>query len=72
MSATISNPAKCEVLAVKHILLAKNCTVAEINWQIVEVYGPDVMIGTKVQQWYRLFKEGLTNVMMKSVAVAQQ
>lgn len=49
MSATISNPAKCEVLAVKHILLAKNCTVAEINWQIVEVYGPDVVSDTRAQ-----------------------
>ena len=39
-------------------MLARNNNAAEIHRQLCEVYGPNVMIDSKVRQWFRLFKEG--------------
>jgi len=62
MCATINNPASCEVRAVIRFLLARNNNAAEIHRQLCEVYGPNVMSGSKVRQWCRLVKEGRRNI----------
>jgi hypothetical protein len=45
MAATIQSPAKCKVLSVIRFIKAKGERPAEIQKQIVAVYG-DVMIST--------------------------
>jgi len=62
MCAAINNPVSCEVRAVIRFLLARNNNVAEIQGQLCEVYGPNVMSESKVRQWRRLFKEGRTDI----------
>ena len=62
MCAAINNPDSCDVRAVIRFLFARKNNAAEINRQLCEVYGLNVMSDSKVRQWRRLFEEGLTNV----------
>jgi hypothetical protein len=61
MSAPIQSPAKSEVRSVIRFLNAKGERPAEIQKQIVSVYG-DVMIQHNVTKWCREFSEGRTDI----------
>ncbi len=61
MVAPIQSPAKCEMRSVVRFLNAKGERSAEINRQIVTVYG-DIMNRQNVTKWCREFSEGRTNV----------
>ena len=62
MFKTINQPADCEVRAVIRFLSARNISAAEINRQITEVHGPNIMSDSKVRKWVRAFNEGRENV----------
>ena len=61
MVAPIQSPAKCEVLFVIRFLNAKGERPAEIQKQIVAVYG-NVINRENVTKWCREFSEGRTDV----------
>jgi hypothetical protein len=61
MAAPIQSPAKCEVRSVMRFLNAKYESPAEINEQIVAVYG-DVMSRQNVMKWCHEFSEWRTDV----------
>ena len=61
MAAPIQSPAKCEVRSVIRFLNAKGERPAEINKQIVAVYG-NVMNRQNMTKWFREFSEGRTDV----------
>jgi len=60
MAAPIQSPAKCEVRSVIRFFNAKGERLAEINKQIVAVYG-NVMKRQNVTKWCREFSEGRTD-----------
>jgi len=62
MASKISYPASCEVRSVIRFLNAKVVSAAQIQRELIEVYGPGVMGEGKVRQWCREFKSGRTNV----------
>jgi hypothetical protein len=61
MAAPIQSPAKCEVRSVIRFLNAKGERPAEIQKQIVAVYG-NVMNRQNMMKWCREFTEGRTDV----------
>jgi hypothetical protein len=65
MAVLIQNPARCEVRAVIRFLYAKGETAAEINRQLVSVYGEDVMNRQNMAKWCREFKREEVMFMMK-------
>jgi hypothetical protein len=55
-------PAKCEILAVIHLLHAKNMSAAEIHRELFAVvYGKNIMSEGTVRQRCRKFKNGRAN-----------
>lgn len=58
MSATLDNPAKCEVRGIIRFLLAKNHSSTEIHRELYVVYGPNITSEGVVRQWVRFFKNG--------------
>ncbi|GBM71214.1 hypothetical protein AVEN_48587-1 [Araneus ventricosus] len=62
MFKTISDPADCEVHPVIRFLNAKKVKPAEIQRQLVEIYGENVMTDGMVRKWVRQFNDGRTNV----------
>jgi len=61
MAAPIQSPAKCEVRSVIKYLNAKRERPAEIQKQIVAVYG-NIMNRQNVTKWCREFSEGRIDV----------
>ena len=64
MAAPIQSPAKCEVRSVIKYLNAKRERPAEIQKQIVAVYG-NIMNRQNVTKWWREFSEGRLTTTMK-------
>ncbi|GBM34349.1 hypothetical protein AVEN_211886-1 [Araneus ventricosus] len=62
MFKTIADPADREVRSVIRFLNANNVKQAEINRQLVEIYGENVMTDGMVRKWVRQFNDGRTNV----------
>ncbi|GBN19213.1 hypothetical protein AVEN_31833-1 [Araneus ventricosus] len=62
MFKTIDDPADCEVRCVIRFLNAKKFKPAEIHFQLVEIYGENVMTDGMVRKWVRQFNDGRTNV----------
>ncbi|GBM21832.1 hypothetical protein AVEN_32828-1 [Araneus ventricosus] len=62
MFKTIADPADCEVRSVIRVLNANNAKQAEINRQLVEIYGENVITDGMVRKWVRQFNDGRTNV----------
>ncbi|GBN57226.1 hypothetical protein AVEN_205348-1 [Araneus ventricosus] len=62
MFKTIADPAECEVRSLIRFLNAKKVKPAEINRQLGEIYGENVMIDGMVRKWVRQFNDGRTNV----------
>jgi transposase len=58
----IDNPASSEIRAVIRFLHAKNMSAAEIHRELCAVYGQNVTSEGTVRQWYRMYKNGQTNV----------
>ncbi|GBN84634.1 hypothetical protein AVEN_202995-1 [Araneus ventricosus] len=61
MFQTIADPADCEVRSVIRFSNAKKVKPAEINRQLVEIYGENVMTDGMVRKWVRQFYDGRTN-----------
>jgi hypothetical protein len=57
----IENHATCEIQSVIKFLNAKNVRLAEIYWQVCEVYGENAMSDGMMRRWCRMFSEGRTN-----------
>jgi transposase len=63
MCPAIDNPTSCEIRAVIHFLHTKNMSAVEIHHELCAVvYGQNLMSEGTVRQWYRIFKDGWTNV----------
>ncbi|GBM97359.1 hypothetical protein AVEN_6013-1 [Araneus ventricosus] len=62
MFKKIVDPADCEVRSVIRFLKAKKVKLAEIHFQLVEIYGENVMTDGMVRKWVRQFNDGHTNV----------
>ncbi|GBL86595.1 hypothetical protein AVEN_194845-1 [Araneus ventricosus] len=62
MFKTIADPADCEVRSVIRFLNAKKVKPAEIDRQLVKIYGENVMTDGIVRNWVRQFNDGRTNV----------
>jgi hypothetical protein len=62
MAMSIPSPAKCEVRAVILFLYAKRETAAEINGQLVSLYGEDVMSRQNMAKWCCKFEAGKSDV----------
>jgi hypothetical protein len=70
MCPAIDNPASCEIRVVIRFLRAKkkkkqkkNMNAAGIHRELcAATYGQNVMSKGTVGQWYRMFKDGRTNV----------
>ncbi|GBO34485.1 hypothetical protein AVEN_95017-1 [Araneus ventricosus] len=61
MFKTIADPADCEVRSVLRFLNAKKVKPAEMQRQLVEIYGENVMTDGMVSKWVRQFNDGRTN-----------
>lgn len=59
---SITIPVDCEEQLVIRFLNVKNIHPAEIQCQLVEVYGEGIMNERNVHTWYPLFNEGSTDV----------
>jgi hypothetical protein len=55
MCPAIGNPTSCEICA-------ENMRTVEIHSELCVVYSQNVMHEGTVTQWYRMFKDGRTNV----------
>ncbi|GBM96075.1 hypothetical protein AVEN_112694-1 [Araneus ventricosus] len=62
MFKTIADPADCEVRSVIRFLNPNNVKQSEINRQLIEIYGENVMTDGMVRKWVRPFNDGRTNV----------
>ncbi|GBL91666.1 hypothetical protein AVEN_71320-1 [Araneus ventricosus] len=62
MLKTIADPTDCEVRSVIQFLNAKKVKPAEIQHQLVEIYGENVMTDGMVRKWVQQFNNGRTNV----------
>jgi hypothetical protein len=62
MSMKIENSASCEIRSVIIFFNAKNVRLADIYWQVCEIYGEHAMSDGMVRRWCRMFSEGRTNV----------
>jgi hypothetical protein len=62
MCPAIDNPVSCEIRAFIHFLYARNINAAEICHQLCAVYSQNVMCEGTVRQWYRMLKNGQTDV----------
>ncbi|GBO28606.1 hypothetical protein AVEN_260367-1 [Araneus ventricosus] len=62
MFKTIADPADCEVRSVIRFFNPNNVKQAEINRQLIEIYGENVMTDGMVRKWVRPFNDGRTNV----------
>jgi hypothetical protein len=68
MAVPIQGPSKCEVRSIIRFLNTKGECPAEIQKQIVAVYG-DIMNQQNVMKWCREFSEGRTHFTVKKGAV---
>jgi hypothetical protein len=62
MCPTIDNSASCEICIVTGLLHAENTSAVEIHHELCAVYSQNVMNEGTAKQWYRMFKDGWTNV----------
>ena len=62
MFKTIEGAANCEIRSVIHFLKARNVLPSEIQHQICQVYGDNVMSDGMVRKWVRMFNEGRENM----------
>jgi hypothetical protein len=53
----IENPNSCEIRSVIKFLNAKNIRLANICWQVCEVYGENAMSNGMMRRWCRIFNE---------------
>jgi hypothetical protein len=57
-----ADPACCEIRAVIPFLHAKNMSAAEIRWELCAGYDQNVMSEKTLRQWYRMFKDGASQI----------
>jgi transposase len=62
MCPAIDNPASCEIRPVIRFVHVKNTIATEIHLGLCAVYGQVTMSEATVRQWWRMFKDGRTNV----------
>jgi transposase len=62
MFKKIEKPAACGMWSVIHFLNARNMKLANIEWQLCEVYGEHAMSDSVVRKWVRHFNEECENV----------
>jgi hypothetical protein len=62
MNTKFKNSATCEVCLVIRFVNGKNVHLAQIQREIVDVYGEGAVNKGNVRRCFRLFKEGRTNV----------
>jgi hypothetical protein len=63
MCPATDNPASCKIYAVIHFLHAENMSAAEIHHKLcAAVNSQNLTSEGTVRQWYRMFKNGRTNV----------
>jgi hypothetical protein len=62
MCPAIDNPTSCEIRSVIRFLHSKNMSAAEIHCELCAVYGQNVVNEGTIRQWYRMFRDGQTNV----------
>ncbi|GFX74389.1 HTH_48 domain-containing protein [Trichonephila clavipes] len=61
MRTAIENPASCEMRSVIWFVLVKSQKPMEINRQVSEVYGNNVINESSILKWCIQFKNGRTN-----------
>jgi len=59
---TITKYVPCEVRSVIRFFTVRGETTAEIHWQLVSVYGTNVMDVSNMRRWVKEFKEGREDV----------
>jgi hypothetical protein len=52
----------CEIRAVIRLLHDKNASTTNIHRELCAVYGRNEMCEATLRQWYRMFRDGRTNV----------
>jgi hypothetical protein len=60
--SAIDNPANCEIYAIIHIFHTNNMSTMEIHRELCMVYGLNIVSERTIRQWYRMFKDGLSDV----------
>jgi len=61
-ATTITKYVPCEVRSVIRFFIVRGETAAEINRQLVSVYGTNVMDISNVRRWVKQFKEGREDI----------